>query len=120
MSSRGVPTAKGRGHMESDRDPHTGAGENHASSCKRSTTKAASPKVDLRGLEHGLGAEEIARRLLDDGKPKHNGKNWRTRCPAHDDTEPSLDLKDGNDGCVLATCRAGCDQEAVIDAIKAK
>jgi putative DNA primase/helicase len=39
------------------------------------------------------------------------------RCPAHDDREPSLSLRDV-DGKVLVHCHAGCDQRSVIEALK--
>ena len=39
------------------------------------------------------------------------------RCPAHDDREPSLSIRDADDGKVLVRCHAGCDQERVIAAL---
>ena len=39
------------------------------------------------------------------------------RCPAHDDTIPSLHVTDG-DGRVLVHCHAGCTQDAVLDALR--
>jgi putative DNA primase/helicase len=39
------------------------------------------------------------------------------RCPAHDDRNPSLSLKDA-DGRVLVHCHAGCAQRAVVEALK--
>jgi putative DNA primase/helicase len=44
---------------------------------------------------------------------------WIARCPAHDDSNPSLSLTDA-DGKVLVKCHAGCDQHRVIDALKTK
>ena len=49
------------------------------------------------------------------------GGYWRgsygvARCPAHDDREPSLSVRDGDDG-VLVTCHAGCDRHDVIAAL---
>jgi hypothetical protein len=41
-------------------------------------------------------------------------------CPAHQDRTPSLSIRDGGDGMVLVHCHAGCDQSAVIDALKAR
>jgi 5S rRNA maturation endonuclease (ribonuclease M5) len=39
-------------------------------------------------------------------------------CPAHDDHDPSLHLEEGEDGQALVICRAGCDQERVLDALE--
>jgi hypothetical protein len=41
------------------------------------------------------------------------------RCPAHDDRNPSLTIRDGADA-VLLSCKAGCPREAVIAALKAQ
>ena len=38
-------------------------------------------------------------------------------CPAHDDRNPSLTVKDDN-GMVLVKCQSGCSQDAVISALK--
>ncbi|MET4482352.1 toprim domain-containing protein [Bradyrhizobium sp. F1.13.3] len=40
------------------------------------------------------------------------------RCPAHSDENPSLSLGYSADGVLLVHCFAGCDQLAVIDALK--
>jgi putative DNA primase/helicase len=42
------------------------------------------------------------------------------RCPAHEDREPSLSIKDADGGKVLVRCHAGCDQQKVIPALKAR
>ena len=42
------------------------------------------------------------------------------RCPAHDDRDPSLSICDADDGKVLVYCHAGCDQEKVITALRAR
>ncbi len=47
------------------------------------------------------------------------GQGWTARCPAHDDREPSLSIRDA-DGKVLVRCHAGCDQREVIAALKAR
>lgn len=39
------------------------------------------------------------------------------RCPAHDDTSPSLSLGVGRDGTVLLHCFAGCSVEQVVAAV---
>ena len=46
------------------------------------------------------------------------GTQWMARCLAHDDSSPSLALRDGADGRVLVCCHGGCDQGAVIAALR--
>jgi putative DNA primase/helicase len=45
---------------------------------------------------------------------------WTTRCPAHDDRNPSLSIREAPDGKVLVRCHAGCEQVQVIAALKAR
>jgi len=63
-----------------------------------------------------MNAAEIARNLH--GRKQPSG--WVAICPAHDDHDPSLSLNDGDDGRVLVKCHAGCSQDAVVGALKAK
>jgi hypothetical protein len=42
---------------------------------------------------------------------------YRCRCPAHSDRDPSLDVRDTRDGRVLVVCRVGCAQIDVIHAL---
>ncbi|MFQ8432891.1 toprim domain-containing protein [Amaricoccus sp. W119] len=60
-----------------------------------------------------MNAETIARAL----GGRKVGQSWTARCPAHDDREPSLSIRDA-DGKVLVRCHAGCDQRDVIAALK--
>ena len=60
-----------------------------------------------------MNAETIAKAL---GGHKI-GQGWAVCCPAHDDRDPSLSLRDA-DGIVLVRCHAGCDQRDVITALK--
>ena len=62
-----------------------------------------------------MNAAEIARHL--DGRK--SGATWIACCPAHDDKDPSLGLRDA-DGKVLVHCYAGCEQRAVITALMAR
>jgi hypothetical protein len=48
---------------------------------------------------------------------KRNGKGWLALCPAHDDHEPSLSVKDGNNGGVVLHCFAGCSTQQVCAAL---
>lgn len=45
---------------------------------------------------------------------------WVARCPAHDDSRPSLSIRATDDGRVLVRCFAGCHQEDVIAALRAR
>jgi putative DNA primase/helicase len=60
-------------------------------------------------------AEKIAKAL---GGPRA-GSAWAC-CPARDDREPSLAITDARDGKVLLRCHAGCDQQDVIAALRAR
>lgn len=48
---------------------------------------------------------------------KRNGKGFLACCPAHDDSNPSLSINEGDDGRVLLNCFAGCDTASVVDAL---
>ncbi|MCB2080988.1 MAG: toprim domain-containing protein [Novosphingobium sp.] len=45
------------------------------------------------------------------------GATWMARCPAHDDSRPSLSISMGKNSKVLVHCHAGCDQRDVIAAL---
>ena len=40
------------------------------------------------------------------------------RCPAHDDSTPSLSIKDGDNGRILVYCHGGCSNADVINVLK--
>jgi hypothetical protein len=42
------------------------------------------------------------------------------RCPAHDDKTASCGVKDDRDGKISVKCHAGCERDAILDAIEAK
>ena len=46
------------------------------------------------------------------------GTGWMVSCPAHDDRRPSLSVCDADNGTVLVRCHAGCEQSAVIEALR--
>lgn len=60
-----------------------------------------------------------ARSLVDrlDKVRGSSGSGWTARCPAHDDSEPSLSVSEGDDGRALLRCHAGCDTEDVVAAL---
>jgi hypothetical protein len=46
------------------------------------------------------------------------GKSWMARCPAHDDSTPSLHLTVDDHGDVLLYCHGGCNTEDVLKALR--
>lgn len=48
------------------------------------------------------------------------GAGWMARCPAHDDSTPSLSIHQAEDGTPLVHCHAGCTQAQVIDCLRAQ
>jgi putative DNA primase/helicase len=54
---------------------------------------------------------EILERL--EGVERRNGY-WMALCPAHNDHNPSLSIKEGDDGKPLLYCHAGCSFEQVM------
>lgn len=65
-------------------------------------------------ISQGAALEVIARAL----GGHRSGSQWMAHCPAHDDGDPSLAIRE-HDGRVLAHCHAGCSQRDVIDALRA-
>lgn len=49
---------------------------------------------------------------------KRTGANrWLALCPAHDDRSPSLNVRIEPDGTKLVVCRAGCENNAIREAM---
>ena len=48
---------------------------------------------------------------------KQTGNGWVAPCPAHDDRNPSLSIAQGDNGCVLLKCHAGCETHAIVAAL---
>ncbi len=61
-----------------------------------------------------FSTEQIAKAL---GGAKKSGSGWMALCPAHDDKNPSLSLKNEK-GKVLVYCHAGCSQDDIIAALR--
>jgi hypothetical protein len=62
-------------------------------------------------------AETIANAL----EGKRYGDGWRSACPVHGgDSGSSFSIRESADGKVLLHCFAGCDQTAVIDALRSR
>ena len=51
-------------------------------------------------------------------RSQRSGSGWMACCPAHEDKTPSLSITDREDGGVLIHCHAGCEQTAVINALR--
>jgi putative DNA primase/helicase len=47
------------------------------------------------------------------------GRGWSVRCPAHDDRNPSLSLRDSANGGVWVRCFTGCPRDEVVASLKA-
>jgi len=62
-----------------------------------------------------ITAEQIAKALP---KHKRDGDGWKACCPAHDDKNPSLSIKDGDGGKILLFCYSGCEYKIIIDAVE--
>jgi hypothetical protein len=61
-----------------------------------------------------LSAEKLLSRL---NKVRKTGPNrWIACCPAHEDRNPSLNVKEEADGTLLVICRSGCDNNAIREA----
>jgi hypothetical protein len=60
-----------------------------------------------------MTAEDLLSRL--DGV-RRCGQGWLARCPAHDDRDPSLSIREGDKG-VLLKCWAGCSYSEIMAAI---
>jgi putative DNA primase/helicase len=63
-----------------------------------------------------ISAAELAKAL----GGRRYGRQWQARCPAHDDHNPSLSICESGDGRILVHCHAGCEQSAVIDALRSR
>ena len=64
-------------------------------------------------------AKEIALAFAGSGVASASG--WHDfRCPAHDDKTASCGIKDDRGGKIAIKCHAGCERDAILDAIEAK
>jgi putative DNA primase/helicase len=62
-----------------------------------------------------MNAAAIANQL----QGRKSGSDWIAKCPAHDDRNPSLSLRDVH-GKILVHCHAGCEQRDVVKALKSR
>src|SRR5215831_12502604 len=61
-----------------------------------------------------MTAAEIALAL----RGRRGSSGWTARCPAHDDRNPSLSIREASNGKILVRCHAGCGQAHVINALR--
>lgn len=55
---------------------------------------------------------------LNTGKtPKKSGSSYSSCCPAHDDENPSLSIREASDGKILLHCFAGCPVASICNAL---
>lgn len=52
--------------------------------------------------------------------PKVCGRSYKLRCPAHNDTRPSLSVSEGDDGKILLYCFSGCSARDVCNVLGIK
>jgi hypothetical protein len=48
---------------------------------------------------------------------RRSGEGYMARCPAHDDTNPSLSIREGKDGRILIHCFAGCLPDLILEKV---
>jgi hypothetical protein len=70
----------------------------------------------LSGARTGARPVDLVLEYVDDYVERKDGY-WAI-CPAHDDHDPSLHIQEGDDGCALVICRAGCIQAEVIASLE--
>src|SRR5437899_1361562 len=51
---------------------------------------------------------------------RKSGNGWEACCPAHEDRDASLSIREGTDGRILVHCHAGCPVESVVRALGLK
>ena len=63
-----------------------------------------------------MGADNLIGRLE---KVRRTGPGkWQALCPAHQDKNPSLSIRQTDDQRVLLHCFAGCSVESILDAVE--
>ncbi len=59
-------------------------------------------------------ARPLAALVWNQRRPRQTPSGWLALCPAHDEHEPSLSIREGEGGRVLLKCHAGCDTREII------
>jgi hypothetical protein len=65
-------------------------------------------------------ANPFIRAMADYDIRHHEGSSYKARCPAHDDSTPSLCISAGDNGGIVIHCHAGCSAESVVRAVGCK
>lgn len=68
-----------------------------------------------RAIYHDQAAEKLLSRL--DAVRQTGPDRWIARCPAHDDRQPSLSVREDPDGKLLLHCFGGCGAGDVVGAV---
>jgi len=119
-----------RGSANKDVSDHLTAGfslNQLVSKRPRAPVKRRRPTLDSSQSATPLPAMyQLVVRLLHD-HAERNGRTlprrhsdeeaWQAGCPAHDDTEPSLSIRLGDERAVVLYCHAGCSAEEVTAAL---
>lgn len=67
----------------------------------------------------GLEQSAPVRRVLEGLEAvTRSGGGFKARCPAHDDHNPSLSVRQGKDGRAFVKCFAGCEKEDILKALE--
>jgi hypothetical protein len=69
------------------------------------------------GSRYPGGVELLFERLGRDCVVRGASPKWTVQCPAHDDRDPSLSVREAPDGSVLLHCFAGCKTFDVLQAL---
>jgi len=62
-----------------------------------------------------MRVDDLVTRL--DGVKRKSSGGWIARCPAHEDTQPSLSIDPGSNGKIVMRCFAGCEVTAIVAAM---
>lgn len=76
----------------------------------RRQTEYREPPVSL--VLRALEKLDLTWRVASGGR-----QSWSAQCPAHEDRDPSLSIREASDGKVLLNCFAGCDVIDVVGAL---
>ena len=64
-----------------------------------------------------MNATPLDKLLSAVGDYRRAGGGFQARCPAHEDRNPSLSIRQTEDGTVLLKCKAGCSADMIAKAV---